>query len=84
MKEWYEFYMADDKHREILHQVCAKLQESENQNPINCTSLVQKSFLQIVSYSIKDILPSVEELTKRLDRVEQEFREYKERDKRNK
>lgn len=34
MKEWYEFYMADEKHREILHQVGAKLQESENQNPI--------------------------------------------------
>ena len=34
MKEWYEFYMADDKHREILHQLGAKLQESENQNPI--------------------------------------------------
>ena len=26
MKEWYEFYMADDKHREILHQLGAKLQ----------------------------------------------------------
>lgn len=33
---------------------------------------------------IKDRLPSVEELTKRLDMVEQELREYKERDKRNK
>lgn len=51
--------MADDKHREILHQVCAKLQESENQNPINCTSLVQKSFLQVESHPIKDRLPSV-------------------------
>lgn len=75
MKEWYEFYMADEKHREILHQVGAKLQESENQNPINCTSLVQKSFLQVESHPIKDRLPSVEELTKRLDMVEQELRE---------
>ena len=33
---------------------------------------------------IKDRLPSVEELTKRLDMVEQELREYKERDKRTK
>ena len=39
MKEWYEFYMADDKHREILHQVGAKLQESENQNPIKLHQL---------------------------------------------
>lgn len=29
---------------------------------------------------IKDKLPSVEELTKRLDMVEQELREYQERD----
>ncbi len=34
MKEWYEFYMADDEHKQILHQLGAKLQESENQNPI--------------------------------------------------
>lgn len=34
-----EFYMADDKHREILHQVGAKLQESENQNPIKLHQL---------------------------------------------
>ena len=33
MKEWYEFYMADEEHKEILHQVGAKLQETENQNP---------------------------------------------------
>ena len=39
MKEWYEFYMADDKHREILHQLGAKLQESENQNPIKLHQL---------------------------------------------
>lgn len=32
---------------------------------------------------IKDKLPSVEELTKRLDMVEQELREYKERDRKN-
>ena len=25
MKEWYEFYMADDKHREILHQLGAEI-----------------------------------------------------------
>lgn len=30
---------------------------------------------------IKDKLPSVEELTKRLDMIERELREYKERDK---
>ena len=39
MKEWYEFYMVDEKHREILHQVGAKLQESENQNPIKLHQL---------------------------------------------
>lgn len=39
MKEWYEFYMADDKHREILHQLGAKLQEFENQNPIKLHQL---------------------------------------------
>lgn len=39
MKEWYEFYMADEKHRVILHQVGAKLQESENQNPIKLHQL---------------------------------------------
>ena len=42
MKEWYEFYMADDKHREILHQLGAKLQESENQNPIKLHQLGAK------------------------------------------
>ena len=39
MKEWYEFYMADDKHREILHQLGAKLQEAENQNPVKLHQL---------------------------------------------
>lgn len=39
MKEWYEFFMADEKHRVILHQVGAKLQESENQNPIKLHQL---------------------------------------------
>lgn len=34
MKEWYEFYMADDERKAILHQLGAKLQETENQNPI--------------------------------------------------
>ncbi len=34
MKEWYEFYMADDERKQILHQLGAKLQEVENQNPI--------------------------------------------------
>ncbi len=34
MKEWYEFYMADDERKAILHQLGAKLQEAENQNPI--------------------------------------------------
>ena len=34
MKEWYEFYMTDDEHKQILHQLGAKLQETENQNPI--------------------------------------------------
>lgn len=33
MKQWYEFYMADDANRAILHQVGAKIQEIENQNP---------------------------------------------------
>lgn len=39
MKEWYEFYMADEAHKEILHQVGAKLQEAENQNPIKLHQL---------------------------------------------
>lgn len=39
MKEWYEFYMADEEHKEILHQVGAKLQEAENQNPIKLHQL---------------------------------------------
>ncbi len=39
MKEWYEFYMADDEHKQILHQLGAKLQESENQNPIKLHQL---------------------------------------------
>ena len=39
MKEWYEFYMADDNHKVILHQVGAKLQEAENQNPIKLHQL---------------------------------------------
>lgn len=34
MKGWYEFYMADDNRKEILHQLGAKLQIAENQNPI--------------------------------------------------
>lgn len=34
MKEWYEFYMADNNRKEILHQLGAKLQMTENQNPI--------------------------------------------------
>ena len=44
MKGWYEFYMADNNHKEILHQLCAKLQMAENQNPIKlhqlCTEFV--------------------------------------------
>ncbi len=39
MKEWYEFYMADDEHKQILHQLGAKLQEAENQNPIKLHQL---------------------------------------------
>ena len=39
MKEWYEFYMADDSHKEILHQLGAKLQSAENQNPIKLHQL---------------------------------------------
>lgn len=53
MKEWYEFYMADDEHKRILHQLGAKLQESENQNPIKLHQLGA----EIVSPSkISDIL----------------------------
>lgn len=36
--------MADYKHREILHQVGAKLQESENQNPIKLHQLGAKIY----------------------------------------
>lgn len=39
MKEWYEFYMIDEEHKEILHQLGAKLQEAENQNPIKLHQL---------------------------------------------
>lgn len=39
MKEWYEFYMADDEHKQILHQLGARLQEAENQNPIKLHQL---------------------------------------------
>ena len=39
MKAWYEFYMADDTHKEILHQVGEELQEAENQNPIKLHQL---------------------------------------------
>lgn len=39
MKEWYEFYMADDEHKQILHQLGAKLQEAENQSPIKLHQL---------------------------------------------
>ena len=39
MKEWYEFYMTDDEHKQILHQLGAKLQEAENQNPIKLHQL---------------------------------------------
>lgn len=55
MKEWYEFYMADDEHKRILHQLGAKLQESENQNPIKLHQLGA----EIVSPDkISDILES--------------------------
>ncbi len=39
MKEWYEFYMSDEEHKQILHQLGAKLQETENQNPIKLHQL---------------------------------------------
>lgn len=29
MKGWYEFYMADNNHKEILHQLGVKLQMNE-------------------------------------------------------
>ncbi len=39
MKEWYEFYMADDNRRATLHRLGAKLQESENHNPVKLHQL---------------------------------------------
>ena len=39
MKEWYEFYCLGENKKEILHQVGAKLQETENQNPIKLHQL---------------------------------------------
>ena len=39
MKEWYEFYMADEERKQILHQLGAKLQEAKNQNPIQLHQL---------------------------------------------
>lgn len=39
MKEWYGFYMGDDNRKMILHQLGAKLQEAENQNPVKLHQL---------------------------------------------
>ncbi len=39
MKEWHEFYMADEERKQILHQLGAKLQEAKNQNPIKLHQL---------------------------------------------
>lgn len=39
MKEWYEFYCQGVEKKEILHQLGAKLQEAENQNPIKLHQL---------------------------------------------
>ena len=33
MKGWYEFYMSDNNHKEILHQLGAKLQMTEKSEP---------------------------------------------------
>ena len=53
MKEWYEFYMADDDHKQILHQLGAKLQEAENQNPIKLHQLGAEI---VTANKISDIL----------------------------
>ena len=39
MSARYEFYMADNNHKEILHQLGAELQMTENQNPIKLHQL---------------------------------------------
>ena len=39
MKEWYEFYCADDDRKEILHQLGAEIQRVENENPIKLHQL---------------------------------------------
>ncbi len=39
MKEWYDFYCVGNGKKEILHQLGAKLQEAENQNPIKLHQL---------------------------------------------
>ena len=55
MKEWYEFYMIDDEHKQILHQLGAKLQETENQNPIKLHQLGAEI---MTADKISDILES--------------------------
>lgn len=42
MKQWYMFYMADDRRKQILHQLGAKLQSAENQNPVKLHQLGAK------------------------------------------
>lgn len=39
MKQWYLFYMADEERKQILHQLGAKLQSTENQNPVKMHQL---------------------------------------------
>ena len=39
MKEWYEFYCADDDRKEILHQLGAEIQRAEKENPIKLHQL---------------------------------------------
>lgn len=39
MKEWYEFYCKDEDRKVTLHQLGAKLQDAENQNPIKLHQL---------------------------------------------
>lgn len=62
MKEWYEFYCIGDGKGEILHQLGAKLQDIENQNPMGVATYE--------GINIADKLPTVEELQKRIEQLE--------------
>lgn len=54
MKEWYEFYCVGNGKKEILHQLGAKLQEAENQNPIKLHQLGAEIITADMTHGIID------------------------------